>query len=304
LIVDWRFSRIAEMAPCNAFQLCFNVPAELAGVPFNVANLFDIGLTPKPRFPPIWNQDAFLALPFMRPADTVIPDKELAVRLIREGRDVPAESIIFDGPINDGLIDLDEARTFLAALEPVPSVAAQVTGFSRQHFAERDIIGLHVRHGNGGNIMAHTPYWASFDAAINRCVEAVNYARKALGSEAAVFLCTDSSQVHAAIQQRLSDVLTRPKAFRSPGEGELHHGPDAWAGRDDALIEMLLLAECAALIRYPPGSFFSFYAAAILAAGQARLSTTYDLQRPWDVDDDRSPAMILSSQTCAIADEH
>src|SRR5689334_7703219 len=40
--------------------------------------------------------------------------------------------------------------------------------------------------------------------------------------------------------------------LRHAGDGELHLGRGAAFVRDDALVEMLLLAECDALIRYPP----------------------------------------------------
>ena len=76
-----------------------------------------------------------------------------------------------------------------------------------------------------------------------------------------MLLCTDSSDVQSALIRRVPGVICRNKLFRKSGEGELHHWRGASLGRDDALVELLLLAECDALIRYPPGSFFSFYAA-------------------------------------------
>jgi hypothetical protein len=293
LIVDWRFGRITSKAPENGFSLCFKATGELAGVPFFCDEQIETASLPKPRFPEIWNEDAFLALPFIRPAHTFAAEQELAVHLIREGRDVPAQTVVFDGSVNDGLINLEEARTFFSTLQPISSIAEQVASYRRIHMAKRNVVGLHVRHGNGGNIMAHTPYWTSFDIAINRCVEAVHHVRQMLGNETVVFLCTDSSQVQDALERALPNLLTRPKAFRAPGEGELHLKEDAWTGRDDALIEMLLLAECGALIRYPPGSFFSFYAAAMLAENEPSLHTVYDLHRPWDSADRMSPAVIF-----------
>ncbi len=293
LVADWRFGQITSRAPENAFSLCFKATSDLAGVPFFGDEHIETGSLPKPRFPETWNEDAFLALPFMRPAHAFGAEKELAVRLIREGRDVPAQTVVFDGCINDGLVDLDDARTFFSALRPVSLIADQVASFRRVHMAERNVVGLHVRHGNGGDIMAHTPYWTSFDHAIDRCVKAVHRVRQVLGNETAVLLCTDSRQVQDALETALLNLVARPKAFPVPGKGELHLKQDAWTGRDDALIEMLLLAECGVLIRYPPGSFFSFYAAAMLAESEPSLLTVYDLHRPWDPADAMSPAIIF-----------
>jgi hypothetical protein len=95
------------------------------------------------------------------------------------------------------------------------------------------------------------------------------------------------------LQNKLENLVTWPKTFLPPGTGELHLGRHAWERREDAVTEMLLLGECAALIRYPPGSFFSFYAACILSRNDPSLITAYDLQQPWDRSDPLSPSVIF-----------
>jgi hypothetical protein len=64
-------------------------------------------------------------------------------------------------------------------------------------------------------------------------------------------------------------------------------------GRDDAIVEMLLLAGCDALIRFPPHSFFSFYPAVMKRWRGALPETVYELQRPCAPDDPLSPALLL-----------
>jgi hypothetical protein len=121
--------------------------------------------------------------------------------------------------------------------------------------------------------MGHARYWESFDEAIARCQRAVETARDHIGHDAAVLLCTDSSDVQRALVERIPGVIWRNKLFRKSGEGELHLWRKASLGRDDALVELLLLAECNALIRYPPGSFFSFLCSGDETVGQ---TTTRD----------------------------
>jgi hypothetical protein len=157
----------------------------------------------------------------------------------------------------------------------------------------RAAVALHVRHGNGGNIMGHAPYWTSFNESIGRCLKAVDHLRSALGRQTPIFLCTDSAEVQSALESKLDNLVVRPKTFLPAGAGELHLGRDAWARRDDALIEMLLLARCKAIIRYPPGSFFSFYAACLLSKNDPSLLTAYDLHKPWDPDDALSPSIVF-----------
>jgi hypothetical protein len=56
---------------------------------------------------------------------------------------------------------------------------------------------------------------------------------------------------------------------------------------------MLLLAQCDALIRYPPASFFSFYGA-VMQHGRGREREGIDvLQEPWDASNPLSPALLF-----------
>ena len=201
--------------------------------------------------------------------------------------------VVFDTCINDGIVRFEDAREFFQSLQPVDAVAEIVEKFRRQRFGGRQVIGLHIRHGNGGDILGHTRFWDSFDDAIARCGRCVTLAREKLGQDAAVFLCTDSSEVEEAVRTLLPDVFTRPKRFRSPGEGELHHDADSWKSRDDALAEMLLLSHTQALIRYPPGSFFSLYAAVMKSRADPPPALLYDLLLGADETDPLSPALIL-----------
>src|SRR3989442_7048341 len=95
---------------------------------------------------------------------------------------------------------------------------------------------------------------------MRRCVAAARAARRRLGRGAVVFLASDSRIVVQAFREQMPDVVVRPKLFRKDGTGELHWWPLGFATRADALVDMLLLAEGLALVRYPPHSFFSFYA--------------------------------------------
>ena len=300
LVADWRFNKITPDPRINGFAHCFIPTPLLAGVPFVGGDEIAPENLPKPRYPAGWNRNAFLkqgrrssVRRLFGPRIDLATETAEAVELIRAGTDISAPTVVFDRCVNDGLVSLKEARTFLSALTPAREIAGQVNQFRSLHFAGRKIIGLHVRHGNGGNIGTHAPYWSNAEDAIGRCVGAVRYLRQRLGPNTAIFLATDSADVRDALATRLSDVVTRAKRFRSSGEGELHLMDDAWAGRDDALVEMLLLGECDALIRYPPGSFFSFPAAARLAETNPALTTTYDLQRPFDSSDSLSPAIVV-----------
>jgi hypothetical protein len=293
LIADWRFGAYSAPNSGNIFSRCFEQGEELAGVPFVGDQSVSAMAMPRPRHPAAWNDDRLLAFPFLRSPHTIFEDRDAAVALIRSGADVAEPVVVFDSCINDGVVSIADARRFLRALQPVETVTSGVRAFQQRHGGRRPMIGLHMRHGNGGEIMGHAPYWVSFDDAIERCAQAVAAARKSLGADTAVFLCTDSQDVEVAVRHRIGAVVTRDKTFRESGQGELHLGRDSGDSLHDALVEMILLADCDALVRYPPGSFFTFYSAVLMQTRQQSGGTIYDLQKSYDSADRLSPALLL-----------
>jgi hypothetical protein len=292
LIADWRRSGYASNSATNAFALCFEARPELAGVPFiGDDRVADLPL-PRPRYPALWNDDALLVAPPNRSDRAILADRDLAVALVRCRWDVAAPTVVFDACVNDGLVSVADSRTFLSDLRPLPRVAGLAAAFRESRLGSGPVIGLHIRHGNGAHT-GHHHYWHSMDAAIERCRRAVCLARERLGAPAPVLLSTDSVDVEMAARQAIPDVVCHSKMFRSSGAGELHVWNQAHEGRDDAIVEMLLLAGCSALIRYPPESFFSFYAAVMGNWKSPLPDTVYDLQRRCNDDDPLSPAVIV-----------
>jgi hypothetical protein len=195
------------------------------------------------------------------------------------------------------MVSLADSRTVMSALRPLSPVGRAVAAFRDEALAGAPFIGLHMRHGNG-TVSGHAPYWESFEAALARCERAVRLARErlareGLGQHVPVLLCTDSLEVQQAIHQRLPGIVERPKEFRPPGAGELHVGADSYRRRDDALVEMLLLAQASALIRYPPGSFFTFYATATRRWLDPPPATVAEALRPHDPSDPLGPALLI-----------
>jgi hypothetical protein len=286
LVADWRFSAYALDGAANLFTLCFEGASSLAGVPFvGDDSVGRLGLPGDPR-------RTVLQAIRHRVTGCRRLGPEAALRAIREGRDVKGRAILLDACLADGSASVEETRGFLAALRPVAHVANAVSAF-RSRLGDGPIIGVHVRHGNGGNILGHARYWPSLQTGIDRCVAAVRRARARLGSSAIVMLCTDSIDVERALAELMPHVITRPKMHRYPGAGELHTWRGAGLVRDDAMIEMLLLAESDVLVRYPPGSFFSLCAAVMKRHHERPLQTVGQLACPWDPGDALSAAVLF-----------
>ena len=98
----------------NLFASFFEPSHEIAGVPFIGDDRVGFMRLPRPRHPPLWEDDLLLTGPFLRPPDTIVADRNAAVALIRSGADVDAASVVFDGCVNDGVVALANARDFLA----------------------------------------------------------------------------------------------------------------------------------------------------------------------------------------------
>ena len=178
LVVDWRKSNyggrnrglfgLRRRDHENLFLSCFEPLSSIGSVPIIAADDFDTGVLPRPVFPRPWEHGGLMSRPWSAPPDGFAGDRERAVALIRSGEDRPERTVIFSACVNDGIVLAREARTILSALRPVAGVAKQVESFAEQnHFAD-GVIGVHVRHGNGGDIMGHAKFWTSFAPAIDR----------------------------------------------------------------------------------------------------------------------------------------
>ncbi len=288
LVAEWQGAQYLADEK-NLFPACFKVGNKLAGVPF-IAVDGGFAELPRPRHPSLWEDETFSRQPWLLP-DIEFP-RDDALDLIRS-RDIDIPTVVFDACINDGVVSLRDARSFMAALQPIDRIGGAVDAFWSEHLKSGPVIGLHLRHGNGGDIMGHAPYWTSFGAAIDRCCRAVAMARARIGENAKVFLCSDSIEAEDEILKRIPGTVVRTKRFRPVNAGELHGSEDAQSGLDDALVEMLLLARCQVLIRYPPGSFFSFPGAVLKPSTMRRPATVYDLQTPSDLADRLSPAVLF-----------
>jgi len=292
LLVDWRGSRYVDNPEVNLFSLCFSNTGELAGVPLRVA-ASGMDPLPAPAFPDHWNRDDWLAEPWRGPKEDSFAIRDQVVTVIKSGADIDAPTIILNACVNDGVTDFADARHFYQALRPLPHIVMAVEEYYRSHLAGGPSIGLHVRHGNGGNILGHARHWVTLEEGLERCLKGVALARSRTGPDAPIFLCTDSSEVLAAITSAVPNVLVRPKTLRPQGEGELHHGSAAHRGREDALVEMLLLAHCDVLIRYPPASFFSLAAALLKPSVERPPESIHALAIPFDREDPLTCAVLF-----------
>lgn len=257
LVIDWRFTAYAPSD--NLFALAFTAPMVWDGVETEVVDAgrgFEIS---GPTWPIAWT-GAMLA---DAPVAGERCNHAQVVERIASGADVAAPVVVFDGCIAPLAPDAPTSRRLLSSLRVRDDVRDAVERFVRERFAGRPTVGVHVRHGNGGDIGTHAPYWHRPGQALLAIADDVRAAVAALAQESdtppVVFLSTDSGEIEAMLRRVLPGVVTWPKRFRPAGAGELHLGSNAVEGFVDALVDMLLLGEVDRLVRFPPGSAFSYW---------------------------------------------
>ncbi len=242
LVIDWRRSRYAPRDQ-NLFTVLFEEINEWLGVPVHIAQPDEVPLDPEPS-----------------EIDDEAASGEAACALVQKGLDLDRRHVVWRGCLAPAHPPRRETAALLRALTLLPGHADALASARRQLLGAGPSIGVHLRHGNGGNILNHAHWWHD-GLAVQRVVHTVHEARAVLGADAPVVVCTDSSEVRDAITLLVPGVRAVEKPWRTPGEGDLH----LWAGASESLsetvVEMFLLAHTTVLIRMPPRSYFSAPAA-------------------------------------------
>jgi Nodulation protein Z (NodZ) len=288
LVVDWRRS-IYSTDDRNLFERCFDQNGQIGDVRLLAAGI----RLPPPRHPQPWNIETVARAPWLVCPDAFSEYRDGMIEMIRSGTDHPAATVLFNACVAEGLVTFADAHACLSDLRFAGRIVEAADTFQAELLGHAPWIGLHVRHGNGGNIMGHAHSWTDPATAIDRCRRAITFARCILGKSAKVLLCTDSILVETAIRTIVAGLVTVPKQFADAGGGELHLGGRGAAGLDTALTEMLLLSRSQILVRYPAASFFTFYPAVMKPSNAAPVARIEDLQRPYQPQDALSPAVLL-----------
>lgn len=146
-----------------------------------------------------------------------------------------------------------EGRRLYGSLRVRPRLATLISDFERAHFADRPVIGVHVRHGNGeGEYRDHfrNREIQGFDGFIESMVGKIRRcAARRFGRKFTVFLCTDSDEVVAAMRPSFDSLVSLQIWRPPPGEGvdfdqAFKRADGGEQAATDALIDMQLLAKC------------------------------------------------------------
>lgn len=155
----------------------------------------------------------------------------------------------------------EEVRPFFDSIKPNSFLANEIENFKLEHFANKKVIGLHIRYYNKNLVKSnHTQFWTNEEKSLDLIDEKLRGAISMVGeNDFVIFLSSDSILPVDFIKSNFTNVVMYTKKFGKDISKELHQELPVETA-NASIIEMFLLAESDILIRYPPNSWFSYYA--------------------------------------------
>ena len=261
VIVDWRESAFLKDPALNYFAEFFETPAEMLGV--------EMFYAPCPQLPEPPD-----------PADVEVLGATRVRETLAQGSHPARYVVLRDFHGLDRLdADGDKAehfwwmKRFYEAAPARASIRDMVNRWAGEHLADAFIVGVNLAGGNGdfakGQTYAgrvNTGIFADAGAFLKRIEQAKRTAVRGLPhplrSRAKIFFATDSYAMRDLLL-KVPGAVTRRTTFPPPGRRRAFcdYNEPGYTDRDavtDAIVDMLLLAQCHALVRN--GSVFNAYA--------------------------------------------
>lgn len=269
LAIVWQPSRYLENKRLNAFSHFFRVPEEIDGVPVVTEQSVDsvsLYIISRPHYYVPFPDPLLLAY---RLCSRVLNSSDgLFKQRIKKKQD-KIDSIIenLEDLENRALVTHgcysphDYLKPFFDSIELAPDIKKVVEEFAEENFKDKKVIGVHIRYYSPNlGFSNHRAYWQDQIKALSSCIDMIKKAAAGLKeSDYVVFLSTDGPVVQEFLSQSLDNVVFYEKEFGTDSSKELHEELPVETA-ESSLIEMFLLAKSDILVRYPPGSWFSYYA--------------------------------------------
>ena len=254
LVIDWRFTPYSIEGEKPLFSHLFSPIEKIDGVQILELESVTDDLEKLSVYPPDRNINNF-GQPTDDPAFPRLSDKEEVLDLCFAGEDPKQDIVIFDHCLNwNEMLGTRLSEAFFNNLEPSVIVKNHISTIERS-IKRQPVIGVHIRHGNQGNIMNHRDYWEN--AGVEDCMETISGAVESIDEPSQVFLATDSLEIEEQLRSRFPELVSQNKFFKAIGEGELHFSTDNSNVAVEAAADLFMLSASAVLIRFPHISFFS-----------------------------------------------
>jgi hypothetical protein len=252
----------------NLFPLLFRHNDDLAGVPCISDQFGETLRVPQPLLGPAGEFVQESGISHRLPVGGLQASDMR--RIIVAGIDVPQRTLL---PSLEALwsarrtvyvLNRAEIRVFFQALRLRPEIWSRIKQFLDRYFTTRPIIGVHVRHGNGEELIRdHFKRRVIVD--FEQFVEDVearilNYVRHRYAGSWTIFLATDSDIVIDAFSKRFKNIVYQKCWHPQSGKGiapdsSYQHPSGPLEPAIEALVDLYLLSYCDVAIITRPTSF-------------------------------------------------
>lgn len=157
LAIDWRGSCYLDEPFTNAFPVFFEPIQDIAGVRVICDDQINQFSFPGPFFPDWWNRPSIDSV--YRPDEQIFRERDELSHLFETLQHSEANTVVCDACLMSRC-DEDVERHIFQSITPRSEIHARIDAIYQEHFKDYTVVGVHIRHGNGEDVMEHAPYWA------------------------------------------------------------------------------------------------------------------------------------------------
>jgi len=268
LLIDWRGNMFFQRDPsCNLFPLLFQHKDYLAGVPCISDQFGETLRVPQPLLGPAGGFVQESGISHQLPVGGV--QVHVMKRIISGGIDVsqrtllPSLVALWAAKKDVYALNQAEIRSFFQALRLQPEIWSRIKQFRDHHFTTRPIIGVHVRHGNGEQLMRDhfkRRVIVNFEGFVEDVEARIRtFVRGRYVGAWTLFLATDSNIVIEAFSKRFKNIVYQKCWHPQPGTGiapdsSYQHPNGPLGPAIEALVDFYLLSYCDVAITTRPTS--------------------------------------------------
>lgn len=251
LVVDWRGSPYCLSLGDNAFDLFFDAALSFGPVWEPLESLQKVHANE--YFPALTRDNRW-----ERGHDD--PGRAQVLDVLKHEKFITDKVLLCDFCTHDALPRREICRELLGRLHLRRHWRNVVREQASQPFDDGPVVGLHVRRGDEPGRSDHERFWDEPVAALAHIKQAVSAMQRRFAGLARVFVSTDIAAIERILLDAIPRTFTRPRWRPSDARLVLHRRGCGWRAVADTIVDMQLLTRCDALVRYPPNSFFSFWA--------------------------------------------
>lgn len=239
VVIDWRrlpYNNFSKNK-INLFHSIFNLPNQIDGIKFysfeEISECHDLEFSGE-------------NYPWIGPGLS----QEDAERTILNNKFLNIDSRTAEGCVNHTELQgvtylLSEYTNFWNKFEIKEQVKNKIQNFKEKYFDSNNVIGIHIRHGNGELRGGYDKPWYSYESTKQKILEILNREYPENIDSKFFFICSDNQKSNDEFINTFPNSFSTQKRYIEDGSGSLHaHNTNAIECIQSAFIDMELLSHC------------------------------------------------------------